>query len=288
MNKLLTVLLALVIFAVPAFADDDKKNKTESQSAKLIKQLGADDYDTREAATNKLYELAKKDKRVLSALVDAYAKSKDPEVKNRIGFIVGKLASPPKTKKKNTFKKPVAPPNNGIPKIEIPDQLKDVFDAFGGENDLFKKMMDALGGDKDVDITKLIEEFIKQFAEDAPDSKPAPDTKKPIKTLKKRFNRIGVKGRSLPDSLRSHVKAVPENQGVIIVAVKKDSLAYKLGLKQDDIITDINGTKIRKPSDLVTYRIDADGKTEVTLVRGGKLVKAVYKTNTKPKKDGDF
>ena len=57
---------------------------TAADTAKLIKQLGADHFKARKEAQDALIESGKKDKKVLDLCLNTYKESNDPEVKDRL------------------------------------------------------------------------------------------------------------------------------------------------------------------------------------------------------------
>src|SRR4051812_3722036 len=89
MNTLLTRCFAgllLVLPYVPAVADDPD----DKEIARLVKQLGDDDFDTREAATKRLQEIGKP---AVGALVRAM-KSNDLEVRRRAEAVLTEIGKP--------------------------------------------------------------------------------------------------------------------------------------------------------------------------------------------------
>ncbi len=60
--------------------------------------------------------------------------------------------------------------------------------------------------------------------------------------------------------------------GALVKRVTKDEPAYKAGIREDDVITDINGTKIEKAIDLrmKLLHIPAGQDAKITLIRNGK------------------
>jgi hypothetical protein len=87
------LVLVFLAAAGSALAQDlpkDPAKKDEQRApdvAKLIAQLGAEDWETRETATQKLRELGEG---ITPELIDA-ASSSDPEVRQRARFLLGEL-----------------------------------------------------------------------------------------------------------------------------------------------------------------------------------------------------
>jgi serine protease Do len=79
--------------------------------------------------------------------------------------------------------------------------------------------------------------------------------------------RLGVSIQSLTPELAEYfgVKA-----GVLITSVKKDSPAAKAGIKAGDVITALDATSVKDPSQLVEQLAKAGVKTAVTIVRDKK------------------
>ncbi|MCB0456846.1 MAG: trypsin-like peptidase domain-containing protein [Flavobacteriaceae bacterium] len=82
---------------------------------------------------------------------------------------------------------------------------------------------------------------------------------------------LGIQGGSL-DSKRAAALGVSETEGVYVAGIEKGSGADKGGIKEGDIIKDIDGHKIAKFSDLAGYLGSKrpNDVVDVTVLRGGK------------------
>ena len=81
-------------------------------------------------------------------------------------------------------------------------------------------------------------------------------------------NRIGVELQELDSDLASYFQAAPDS-GMLITRVEKNSPAADAGLNSGDIITAINGKKVRDERDLREEldEVDKDETVEITVLR---------------------
>jgi membrane-associated protease RseP (regulator of RpoE activity) len=81
---------------------------------------------------------------------------------------------------------------------------------------------------------------------------------------------LGVQCSPVPPALRSHV-TLPEKQGLLVIAVSKDSPAAKAGLAQYDILLRVGDKPVDEPRDLVSLVEAAkEAKMKIDVIRGGK------------------
>jgi membrane-associated protease RseP (regulator of RpoE activity) len=84
---------------------------------------------------------------------------------------------------------------------------------------------------------------------------------------------LGVSVDRVPDAVRSQFPSLlPDDQGVLVTNVVKDSPASKAGIQANDVLLKIGDQKLTSPEQLVkVVRSNAPGQTvETTYVRGGK------------------
>lgn len=78
--------------------------------------------------------------------------------------------------------------------------------------------------------------------------------------------RLGIQMGSLPQQLAEYFGA--KDGGVLVSSVRKDSPADKAGLKAGDVITSINGDRVRDPDDLVDELRDIQaGEVSIGILR---------------------
>lgn len=81
---------------------------------------------------------------------------------------------------------------------------------------------------------------------------------------------IGILATNIPEALRAHLD-IPENQGLLVSSVAKDSPAEKAGIKEHDILLEAAGKPLRNVNDLVNVVREHKGKPfEIKLLRKGK------------------
>lgn len=293
MRNILPLLLCLVLFSAPLYAQDSKPQETPKVEKKksleqLIKELGHNDYETREAATQELIERGQKEiskqvKNVKTKIEDLFAKTKDPEVKARSRYILEKLKDVIKPKAKsqpkssNPFK---ALPNipRKVPMPALPKEF-DLGKLFGGQDLDLDKMMEQMGVPKEFgdtlkklfegggngDMSKLFEDLLKGQMPQAP----APKVKKDVPPSPKDF--FGIAWSPLSPALKSQLKI--EN-GIVVAEIAKGSYAEKSGLKKADIILTVRGKAVNEPKELRALKKSGG---EVVVLRSGKKVKLKFK-----------
>ncbi|UUZ80840.1 trypsin-like peptidase domain-containing protein [Paenibacillus sp. P26] len=82
---------------------------------------------------------------------------------------------------------------------------------------------------------------------------------------------IGVSLRPIDQSWLSELK-LDSTDGALIAEVQRKSPAFKAGLRQYDVITDVNGTKVKTPDDLTAAikKLKVGDKATLGIVRDGK------------------
>ncbi len=103
--------------------------------------------------------------------------------------------------------------------------------------------------------------------------------------------RLGVQVHELNESLAGYFDA-DENGGVLILEVTEDSPAEKAGLKSGDVITKVDGEKVRDPEELIEILgdYDYDEVIEVEYLRKGSTgkVEVELESNNWHSSSGDF
>lgn len=82
--------------------------------------------------------------------------------------------------------------------------------------------------------------------------------------------RLGVQLQSMTPELREFMRA-PEDRGVLVVRISKDSAAEKAGLRVGDVIVAIDGEAARDTRDVVqpVLRAEENAALEIEIVRDG-------------------
>ncbi|NVJ61416.1 MAG: Do family serine endopeptidase [Gammaproteobacteria bacterium] len=96
---------------------------------------------------------------------------------------------------------------------------------------------------------------------------------------------IGVSVQELTPSL-ARALGVKDNQGVVVTEVSPESSAARAGIQTTDIITEVNGRRLKTPSDLLNQEglLPAGSKITLELIRDNKT-KSVSLTLDEPKLD---
>lgn len=95
---------------------------------------------------------------------------------------------------------------------------------------------------------------------------------------------IGVVVEEVPELLRAHVD-LPEDQGLLVTSVAKDSPAEKAGIKVHDILLEAAGKPLTKPGDLVdVVQEKKDKPIEIKVLRKGKTL--TVKVTPEPRPSG--
>jgi serine protease Do len=81
-------------------------------------------------------------------------------------------------------------------------------------------------------------------------------------------SRLGVQTESLPPQLAEYFGV--KDGGVLVSGVSKDSAAEKSGLKAGDVITSVDGDRVRDYGDLVSELRDKTGEVTIGIVRDKK------------------
>lgn len=292
--KILALALPL-FFAAPQ--DDERIDR-------LIRDLGSDDFETREKATAELKKIGKP---AVPALRKA-AESDDAEVKLRAKKLLEDIEA----------EKP--PPRRGVGSIQIQSANGDTTYALTpaeGEPFTFHRRKDgsvALEVDgKEVASADSLEEFLEEYADFAkrygitnsgiqygglrasfrgkerefpiPSQDPEDllrELEKQMEELRRQFGGFGwdedffstprrsqahgATFEGADETLRSHLE-IPEGVGLVVRRVAKGSLADRFGLRKHDILLEIDGTDVVSTSD-VQKLLSRD--STVTILRGGK------------------
>ena len=80
--------------------------------------------------------------------------------------------------------------------------------------------------------------------------------------------RLGVRVETLNPDLAGYF-SVPNNRGVLVVEVMKDTPADKAGLKAGDVITRVAGQEVSDAGDLVQALGNDEGKVSLDIIRRG-------------------
>ncbi|MBI4481424.1 MAG: PDZ domain-containing protein [Acidobacteria bacterium] len=93
--------------------------------------------------------------------------------------------------------------------------------------------------------------------------------------------RLGIQVQDLNEQLAEHFGA---KEGVLVVLVNKNSPADKAGLKAGDVITDLDGTPVRDPSELRSglRKKDRDAKVSLRIVRDKKTMTLEVQLSERP------
>lgn len=294
---ILGAVLALSFIGTPALAQENgtKKAATANDVDSLLKQLGNDDYDAREAAT---MALVKKGKAALPAIKKLYAKTNDPEVKNRCAFIIKKLEGAPKTPKsvdrskdlKGRPNNPAIPGLPGMPDMndifkdmQLPEGFKKIFEGMQGElqKELQKGLQDMLnpngGGQGNKPRVKVFRFGTK------PGGGQGLIPMNPNKTQVRRAHATGLATKPLDNVLKTHLQLKGEG-GVVITKVKDKSWGAISGFKLHDILLKINGEGVTSLDDLDAL-FKKEGKAEI--IRGGKKLQVTLPKRKAPAKKND-
>ena len=98
--------------------------------------------------------------------------------------------------------------------------------------------------------------------------------------------RLGVQLGELPPQLAEYFGA--GDGGVLVSSVTADSAAAKAGLKAGDVITSINGDRVRDSDDLIDELRDVEGDVTIGIVRDKKAssLKATLQSPTPARRPG--
>ncbi|MHC4606741.1 MAG: PDZ domain-containing protein [Planctomycetota bacterium] len=225
----------------------------EPDIGKLIKQLGSEDYQEREAATEELKKIGRPAEGALKKLVE---QTDDPEVKARAEEILEHIGE------------------SSRPKEEAP-----------------KRRRRSGGGNADEMMQKRMEEIFKMIEKQDPDLAdrmrrmrgmpvPGEEEKKEEKKKEKEEKKDEATYGKVPDLLRAHTQ-IPKGAGVLVKSVPEGSVAAKVGLKKHDVVLEVDGKTVKTPADARAIT----PKSTVVLLRGGK--KMALPPKAEKKKDPD-
>ena len=111
-----------------------------------------------------------------------------------------------------------------------------------------------------------------------------------IKGKKISYGWLGVSIQNLDPNLSKKFRFSPEQNGVLVGGVIENSPAGKAGLKQGDIITEVEGKTINSASELVRVigRTPVGKKVEIKIFRDGKEKVLTVKIGERPSKPGEL
>lgn len=291
LSRLATPSLVLALaLGLPARAhaqdSQDSKNSKQGQDSKqdasspekLVADLGADDYQTREDAQKKLVALGR---RALPALEKAEKESKDAEVRARAHeaiAAIGKSApeSAPGREKKGELEpgEPRVEEDPDEPRTLRPPRLPDMFrggrDMDGEMPEFMKKMLEQ--------IQKQFEGMDRDFQRELQPGKNGPQIFR-FQTVNRPRSSIEAKlGVTLvPPApvLAAQLDLKPESGGLVIDELTPNQPAWKVGLQRYDVVLSVDGKPVRNPGDLAGLG-EREAKVEV-LRKAQKTVVLVHK-----------
>lgn len=283
--------LLLSVALSPAFAQEapQKPAKTQKSSIQqkvetLVKKLAADEYEVREDATSDLLKLGRAAAPHLRKQLET---TKDPEVKNRLQFVLKQLNElpAPKSEPRPKIKEGKPPAGRQIPAPNIDEIFKEfaVPDGFrklfGGlqkelEKELEQSMKDMLnpnnnGKGKPGQPRIRVWTFPPQKGQGGIQPRSTPRAAKPVS------HPSGLKATLLSPALRTHLRLEQGDIGIIVTEVKAKSWAENCGLKLHDVILRVEDAPVTSIDDLDGF---ASKSLSVTIIRRGeKMSKALPK-----------
>ena len=95
---------------------------------------------------------------------------------------------------------------------------------------------------------------------------------------------LGVVGQTVDGALAKE-KKLPVTEGAFVVEITRGTMAEKAGIKVNDVIVALDGTRIRSMDDLILQvrRTQIGQKVTVTLWRNGKKMDLAMTVGDKPK-----
>jgi hypothetical protein len=284
---LFTSLLALGLVGAPTLwaqdgapsAEAPAKDADAARVARLLKDLGDDDYERREEATE---ALIKEGRGVIARIRALHAETKDAEVKARTSFILDKLgvaAEPESTEPREGEQRPSGPSVPGMPEMPELDEMMRGLNLPDGIRKAFEGMLEG---------------SLKDFME--PDQ--APGRNRPRVRVWSNIPRLnkgalgfrhatGLRARPPSQVLRSHLDLSLKDGGLVVSAVEKGSWAEAAGIQLHDVL-------LRLGDDAVISLDDLDvlerGPATLELIRKGRstelaLPKRAAEKSGKERKD---
>ncbi|HVZ53617.1 MAG TPA: PDZ domain-containing protein, partial [Pseudolabrys sp.] len=104
----------------------------------------------------------------------------------------------------------------------------------------------------------------------------APDVPRDELTIHSRSPFSGAKVANLSPALADELQLQDANDGVVVLDVDSGSYASNLGFRRGDIITEVNGQKIRKTRELERIASVPNRTWRLTIVRHGQKITAVF------------
>jgi hypothetical protein len=301
---LLGAALAFTFAGTPAVAQNkgSSEKKQASDVDALLDQLGAEDYDTREAAT---MALVKKGKAVEAAVKKLHDKSSDPEVKNRCAYILKKLEGGLKAPKSRD--RSLDPQKKGLPKFQpvpgVPG-LPDMNDLFKDMQlpEGFKKIFEGIQKELQKELQEGLKDMLNPNADPKQRNKPRvrvwsnvpkfngnnkkrPNLLRPRSVARAHVTGLGTK--PLSAALKTHLQLKGQG-GALVTKVQKGSWGAKSGIKLHDILLTVNGEGVTSLDDL---DILIKKEAKAVLIRGGKKITLTLPKRAAPAKtakDRDF
>lgn len=98
---------------------------------------------------------------------------------------------------------------------------------------------------------------------------------------------LGITCGPIPEFLRAHL-SIPEDQGILVHMVTKDSPADKAGIRQHDILLEAAGKVLKSPEDLIAVVNEQKDQTfKITLLRKGKTESVNVRGEPRPVQAGE-
>ena len=295
----------LLLALVPAFAQQAPQKKPQSPKSSIqqkievyVKKLAADEYDIREEATSDLLKLGRSAAAHLRKQLET---TKDPEVRNRLQFILkqfGELPAP-KTQPRPKVKEGQAPVGRQLPA----PNLGEIFKEFAMPEE-FRKLFDGLQKEFSEELQQSMKDMLNPNNRNSKPGKPRirmwnwtfPPQKgqgrTPFRDMLRTSNPCvhpsGLKATLLSPALRTHLRLEKDDIGILVTEVKARSWAENCGLRRHDVILRVEGTtSVTSLDDLDGF---ADKSLSVTIIRRGELMsktlpKFEHPTTKKPQKD---
>jgi hypothetical protein len=285
--KHLSLILTL-LFVSPTFAQDGKPPQTQNDVSirGLVSELGADDYNAREAAQAQLLRLGKDaaTKQQVLAALKANKDHQDPEIASRVAELLRSLGE--KQPQPREQDKPAPSPRTPAPTPEFnPDDLEEMLKGLKGMEDqipqlqeMMEKLRELMDGQGQPGtppgLPNLGELFDRFFGDKTPQTQPRVQPQPGSQSISPIESSLGIRLSPVPDVLRAHLKApapkLGSGEGFYIKSLAPGH-AKQHGLQQHDIIVSVaeNG----KPAQVVTsatqLALVKKGNVSLRIIRGG-------------------
>ena len=261
------IIAALYFYAIPyvssVFGQD------QIPTSQLLRDLGHDDFDVRENATEALIRRGDAIEKVVRNLSQ---NTKDPEVRARALAILAEISE---------GKRPNKPtiPNNPIPRTTEEPQLDldGILKQFPLPDNMSKMFEDLLKGGE-LDFNKFIREFLKF------NDRPEPQQKSIPRPDKVQFHSSGILGERPSDIIKAQF-GIGEF-GFVVKDIKEDSFAFENGIRKYDIIISVDNSPAVSPKSFDRLK---GNKAKVALIRKRKVVSLDFPAwGEKKKENGGF